>query len=74
LVYFCHKNITNSTIPVFLQFNTAMLKLQTLRNYVIMDAVKKIGQNQWIHTKFRSCNGVEKYKCHVSLDATAIEG
>jgi hypothetical protein len=42
LVYFCHKNITNSTIPVFLQFNTAMLKIQTLRNYVIIDAVKKL--------------------------------
>jgi hypothetical protein len=68
LVYFCHKNITNSTIPVFLQFSTAMLKLQTLRNHVITDAVKrknwtnsmdthKIGQTQWIQTKLDKLNG-----------------
>lgn len=41
LVYYCHNNITNSTIPAFLQFHTAMLKLHTLRNYVVTDAVKK---------------------------------
>ena len=79
LVYYCHKNITNSTIPVFLQFNTTILKLQTLWNYVITDAVKiKLDKDQCIHTKFRSCNGAESNnthvnKRHVSLDATAIE-